>query len=160
MKKLLAAISVVIAFGVSTFTAFAADEGPFDGQIEARQAFMNVYKFNLGLLGAMAKGDAPYDAKLASASAHNLLAAANMKNSAMWPVGSDAGAPGLEAATAAKPGLWSADSEAGEKHQSLLTALTEMAAVAGDGLGSVQANMGAVGKGCKGCHESYRVSED
>ena len=37
--------------------------------VKARQAFMQIYSFNLGQLGAMAKGEADYDAKLANASA-------------------------------------------------------------------------------------------
>ena len=73
----------------------AADDYPYKKEIEARQAVMRIYAFNLGLLGAMAKGEAEYDAKLATAAANNLLATTNMDNSAMWPPGSDADADGL-----------------------------------------------------------------
>jgi len=159
MKKRFA-IATVIALCATSFITIAADDFPFKKQIQARQSFMKVYSFNLGLLGAMAKGEADYDAKLASAAANNLLAAAKMDNSAMWPAGSDADAEGLKDKTRAKPENWTTWPEASEKHQALTDALTAMAAEAGNGLEAVQVNMGAVGDGCKGCHESFRVPKD
>jgi len=83
----------------------------------------------------------------------------NMDNSAMWPEGSDAGAPGLDGKTRAKAEAWAAESDVGDKHQALAAALGTMAAEAGAGLDAVKANMGAVGKGCKGCHKSFRAPE-
>lgn len=153
------AIVTAIALCATSFVTVAADDYPFKKQIQARQSFMKVYAFNLGLLGAMAKGDADYDAKLANAAANNLLAAAKMDNSAMWPAGSDASAEGLKGKTRAKPEAWSNYPEVGEKHQALTDALTIMAAEAGNGLDAVRGNMGAVGKGCKGCHESFRTAK-
>jgi cytochrome c556 len=160
MKKTSIAVFSALSLLLCTFITFAEDAPNFERQIEARQSFMRVYAFNMGLLGAMAKGDSPYDAEHAKDVAENLLANAKMKNSAMWPGGSDADAPGLRGATRAKAVIWSSFPEVGEKHQALTDALTEMVAVAGDGLDAVRSNMGAVGKGCKGCHDSFRVPED
>ncbi len=160
MKKLVILTLAGAALGATTLATFAQDEAPFQNQIEARQSFMHIYRFNLGQLGAMAKGEAPYDAAEASAAATNLLAASKMNNRAMWPAGSDMSADGLEGVTWAKPELWSNMSEVGEKSRELTAALVAMAAVAGDGLGAVQSNMGAVADGCKGCHEPFRASKD
>jgi cytochrome c556 len=160
MKRSIVTILSTLALGLVTFVTYAQSDYAFQSQIEARQSFMRVYAFNLGQLGAMAKGDTPYDAEKASAAAENLLASANMKNGAMWPGGSDTDAPGLAGRTRAKAIIWSSFPEVGEKHQALTDALTEMVAVAGDGLDAVSSNMRAVGNGCKGCHESFRVSED
>ena len=140
-------IATAIAFCATSFVTASADDFPFKNQIQARQAFMKVYAFNLGLLGAMAKGKADYDAKLASAAANNLLAAAKMNNSAMWPAGSDVNAEGLKGKTRAKPEAWSRYPEVGEKHQALTNALTAMAAEAGNGLNAVQANMAKLSMG-------------
>jgi cytochrome c556 len=159
MKKRFAVITAM-ALCATSFGAVAADDFPFKSQIKARQSFMQIYAFNLGLLGAMAKGTADYDAKLASAAANNLLAAANMDNTAMWPMGSDADAEGLDGKTRAKPEAWSNYPELAQKQEDLNAALATMVAEAGNGLDAVQANMGAVGKGCKGCHESFRVPKD
>lgn len=160
MKKAVLVTLASVALGATTFVSLAADELEFANQIDARQSFMQVYRFNLGMLGAMAKGDMPYDAELASGAANNLLAASRMSNGPMWPAGSDMSAAGYEGVTWAKPETWSADSKVGEKHMALTEALESMAAVAGDGLGAVRGNMGAVGDGCKGCHELYRADKD
>ena len=50
-----------------------ADEAA-EGAIKARQSVMQLYAFNLGALGAMAKTAVPYDAEVANAHAGNLLA--------------------------------------------------------------------------------------
>ena len=160
MKKTLLAALVTVALGATTLVTFAQDEVPFANQIEARQSFMKLYRFNLMTLGAMARGDMEYDADLASAAAGNMLAASKMSNGAMWPAGSDSSAPGLAGVTAAKADIWANMSMVGEKGQALSAALETMAAVAGDGLGAVRANMGAVGDGCSGCHDNFRESDD
>ena len=160
MKKTLLAAIATVALGATTFVTFAQDDVPFANQINARQSFMQVYRFNLMMLGAMARGDMEYDAEQASAAANNLLAASKMSNGAMWPAGSDSSAPGLADVTAAKADIWASGSMVGEKHQALTAALEAMAGVAGDGLGAVRANMGAVGDGCSGCHDNYRESDD
>ena len=159
MTKTTSVATISLLLGLATI-AFAQDGPQFENQIEARQSFMRVYAFNLGLLGSMAKGETPYDAQQAIHAAENLLANAKMKNSAMWPAGSDADAPGLGEVSRAKAVMWSSFPEVGEKQQALTDALTEMASVAGNGLDAVRSNMGAVGKGCKGCHESFRVPKD
>jgi cytochrome c556 len=160
MKKLLLVTLATVALGASTFVALAQDEVPYQDQIEARQSFMHIFRFNLGILGAMAKGEMPYDAAQASAAAGNLLAASKMKNGAMWPAGSDMSAAGLADVTSAKPEIWTSMATFGEKGRALSEALEGMAAAAGDGLGALRSNMGAVGDGCKGCHESFRASKD
>ncbi len=153
--------TVVAAFAAMfALTAALADEHQFADEIEARQSLMQVYRFNLGVLGAMAKGDREYDAELAAAAAGNLLAVANMKNSAMWPAGSDEDGEGLAEHTAAKAENWSNYPLVMEKQKAMRAALETMAAEAGNGLDAVRANIGAVGKGCKGCHEDFRASRD
>ena len=56
-----ATIAAVLA-GVS-IVALADD--PFETEIKARQGLMNVYKYNIGILGAMAKGQMDFDAEAA-----------------------------------------------------------------------------------------------
>ncbi|MDE0754724.1 MAG: cytochrome c [Woeseiaceae bacterium] len=160
MKKSFITAVVALAVAAPAYFAFAADDFAFKSQIEGRQAFMQVYRFNLSILGGMAKGDVEYDADLAAASANNLLAASKMSNGAMWPMGSHTEAAGLADVTAAKEAIWSTYPDISDKGKDLTEALTAMAAVAGDGLESLRSNMGAVGNGCKGCHESYRLSRD
>ena len=161
MKKLSTLILLTILAGFFPAVATADEEdSPFASQIDARQSSMTLYRYNLGLLGAMAKGDTTYDAKLATDATHNLLSLVNLRNSTMWPAGSDADAPGLADKTAAKAAIWSNFPEVGEKHQALTEAITEMSLVAGDGVDGIRATIGTVGKACKACHEEFRVPED
>ena len=114
MKKILAIVlsGMLAAGAVSSVAA-----GDFDKQIKARQAHMQLYSFNLGILGAMAKGEMEYNADLAKASADNLLAVATMNAGAMWPQGSDMAAAGNEGKTWAKPEIWTTFPESRRKRQ-------------------------------------------
>ena len=155
MKSL---VKVVSAVSLATLVAMpVAAEQPFEKEIEARKAHMQVVKYNMGILGAMAKGKRDYDADLASAVAGNMLNAATMNNMSMWPKGSDNGVDALEDLTKAKPAMWAADSEVGEKHTAWVKASENMAASAGEGLASLKKAMGPLGKSCKGCHKPYKA---
>lgn len=135
--------------------ANAALAGDFDRQIKARQALMQVYAFNLGILGSMVKGQTEYNADLANASAANLLAAAKMNNGAMWPQGSDMAAnPGI---TWAKAETWTTFPAVSEKGKAMVDALEKMVAQADGGLEGLKATIGGVGGGCKGCHDDFRA---
>jgi cytochrome c556 len=126
-----------------------------EGAIKARQSLMQVYSFNLGKLGAMAKGEADYDADLAAALAKNLLAAAQMDNRLMWPQGS--GNDAYAGKTRALPAIWATYPKISEKSAALTAAVEKLAAEAGNGLDGIKANIGGVGGGCKGCHDDFRA---
>lgn len=160
MKKTIALPVAALLLGfVTSFPVSAQDGKKYEWHIGARQGLMRVYAFNLGVLGAMAKGDMEYDAETASNAANNLQAAANMKNNLMWPPDSYAGGDGVAPTNAKREG-WGEDSEVSDKQQAMSEAVATMAAEAGNGLDAVRANIGAVGNSCKGCHESYRISDD
>ncbi|MGB0631804.1 MAG: cytochrome c, partial [Alphaproteobacteria bacterium] len=134
-----AAVGVALAFGLSAPTGSAVAAEPFAKEIRARKAVMQIQAFNLGILGGMAKGNIPYDAKKAQNAADNLSAAANMKNGAMWPKGSDNVALGKR--TRAKPEAWTKYSEIAPHGKALKAAAAKMASVAGNGLDAIKANM-------------------
>ena len=160
MKIISKAVLLFTLAGILPFAYAEENDVPFASQINARQSVMTLYGYNLGLLGAMAKGTMPYDAKIATEAAQNLLSVSQMKNSTMWPAGSDIDAPGLANKTGAKANLWSSFPEVGEKHQALTENLTNMSLVAGDGVEAIRANIGSVGKACKACHEQFRQEEE
>ena len=160
MKYLSKAVLVFALAGILPFASAEESDVPFESQINARQSVMTLYGYNLGLLGAMAKGSMPYDAKVATDAAHNLLSISQMKNSTMWPAGSDIDAPGLANKTGAKANIWSSFPEVGEKSQALTENLTTMSLVAGDGVDAIRTNIGSVGKACKACHEEFRQEEE
>ena len=78
MNKLTVILIASTLFAMTGTSALAAD---VEDIIKARQSFMQVYKFNLGLVGNMAKGKTEYNAETAQNAADNLLALSKMKNS-------------------------------------------------------------------------------
>lgn len=123
--------------------------------VKARQSAMQLYSFNLGLLGGMAKGQIEYDAAAASAAAANLAKLTTLDQSRMWPPGSDTEALGAEM-TAALPKIWTAESKAGEIGGQLKEAAAAMEGAAGNGLDALRGAIGNVGKACGACHDGYR----
>ena len=122
--------------------------------IKARQAAMQLYAFNIGLLGGMAKGEVEYDAAAASAAAANLAKLTSMDQSRMWPPGSDNEA--LGDATRALPAIWQSGSKAGMIGGDLAKAAAALEGAAGQGLDGLRGAIGPVGKACGACHEDYR----
>ncbi len=146
-----------IAIVAAAMTAFAGTSGADEAMekaIKARKAQMQLYAWNLGQLGAMAKGAAEYDADAASSAADNLLALVSLKGGSMWPQGSDSTA--MPGKTRAKAEAWTTYPAVVKKSEAMAAAAQQMAAAAGGGLDSLKGAIGAVGKGCKGCHEDFR----
>ncbi len=158
MKKNLAILATAAAvITVSIGTTFAqSDKGPFHAEITARKSVMQVAKFNIGILGAMAKGKRDYDAQLAANSAYNLHLAALMQNGAMWPKGSDTSNAALKIKTTAKPEIWDNFPQVGKHHKAWTESSEKLSKVAGNGLDALRGAIGPVGKSCKGCHDDFR----
>ena len=152
MKTLLKSGLVALALGTTVAAPVFADEAA----ITARKSLMQLYAFNLGQLGAMAKGEVDYNADAAQAAADNLLAAASMNQMAMWPQGSDN--ESMPGKTTALPVIWTTFPAISEKGQALVDAATQMAAAAGTGVDGIRGAIGAVGGSCGGCHKTYRAS--
>ena len=152
---------IVTVVSIALFTAssvFAEDDGPHDKAIKARQALMQLYSFNLGILGGMAKGDIDYDADAATAAADNLLSAVSMNQSAMWPAGSHS-EDAANRKNRALEAIWTTYPKITEKSKAMVTAATDMQAAAGNGLDALKGAMGGAGKSCKGCHDDFRAEK-
>jgi cytochrome c556 len=140
-------IGLAAAGLVALSTAAVSDShSGFEKQIKARQAVMQIYSFNIGSLAAMVKGEAEYDAGKAQEFADNLLAAAKMKNGAMWPAGK----------TRALKLNWSTYPESAKKQEALVAAAEAASKSAGGGMDALKAALGGLGGSCKGCHEKFR----
>jgi len=156
MSLLKKTVLLSAAFGVAASMAFSGGDGPtpIERGIKARQAQMTLYAFNIGILGAMAKGDVDYNAEGAGLAASNLAALSAVWMPGAWLPGSDnASVKG----TAALPKLWQDMADVGAKGQALAEAAQAMTLVAGTDLAGLRSGIGAVGKSCGACHESYRA---
>ncbi|MEO9682449.1 MAG: cytochrome c [Tateyamaria sp.] len=149
--KLSLTSAAVATFG---FAAFAdGHTAALEGAVKARNGQMGVIGYSLGLLGGMAKGEAPYDAATASAAAENLNAAASMNRIVMWIDGTE---QGVVAGSRALPEAFSDHAGFEAKFVDLETATAAMVTAAGTDLASLQAAMGPVGAACGACHKAYR----
>lgn len=145
----------VLAVSVAAGVAFAGGHNapPEVQAAKARQAHMGLYGYNLGVLGAMAKGEIEYLPEVAKGSAANIVALATMSQATYWPLGSDNAS--IEG-TRALPAIWESGSDVGAKSQAMIDAAMALEAAAGD-LDSMRGALGGVGKACGDCHKAYRA---
>ena len=153
--SLRAFLTTLTLSAVAATGAYAQDDAA-KAAIKARQAQMDLYAFNLGALGAMAKGAVAYDADAASKAAGNLAMLTKMDQSRMWPEGSDDMSADN---TRALPAMWENMGDVMAKGGDLAKAAAAMEAAAGNGLESLQAAMGPLGGACGACHKAYRAPE-
>lgn len=153
MKVFGKSLLVAIVLSLPAGAAISADQ--FDWPIAARQAEMTLRAFNLGQLGAMAKGDMEYNAEAAAAAANNLKAVTSLNGMAMWPQGSDNVALGER--TKALPAIWENFPGVMAELETLSAAVDALADAAGTDLESLRGAMGAVGKSCGSCHSKFRA---
>jgi len=145
----------IIMTGLSLLSpAFAADKDPNLKLIKARQGEMQLRSFNAGPLFAMAKGKMEYDAELAASLANNLVLQTKMDMGRAWAKGTDNVA--YAGKTDSLPEIWSTYPKIAESGKAYVKAVTELAAVAGNGRDALKSKIGALGKGCKGCHDDFR----
>jgi cytochrome c556 len=126
----------------------------FGNQINARQGEMDNLALNLGVIGGMARGNAPYDAALAQEAANNIRAITTLTQTFVWPEGSDQ--MSVEG-TNALPAIWENLDDFATKWAALGTAAEGLVAVAGNGQEGLGAALGPVGGACQACHEAYRA---
>jgi cytochrome c556 len=157
MKTKVMALSAGVLSLALIAPVFADKHDPKEKAIKARQAYMQVIGFNMGGLGAMAKGNVAYDAEQATGMANNVKALASMYTGNFWPEGSDNQA--YKGKTRAKPEAWSTYPKVAELHQEFVDASDKLAASAGTGLDGLRSAMGGVGETCKGCHKEFRTRD-
>lgn len=106
---------------------------------------------HFGRVGAMVSGKAPWDAKAAADNIATAVAVHELPFTAFVP-GSDKGE------TKAKAEVWS-DAAGFEKKRAAMFEAMDKLAEAGKGgdQGAIKTAFGAVGQGCKGCHDNYRA---
>jgi len=150
----------LILAGTIAVTAGFAFAGGHGGNpaVKARQAHMQLYGHNLGILGGMAKGEIDYDADAAQAAANNMAALASFDQRSYWVPGTSTAELGEE--TKALPDIWQDGSKAGEIGGQLAEAAAALAEVAGNGQEALGPALGPVGKACGACHKPYRQSDD
>lgn len=143
--------SLIVAaalFALSS-TSFAQD-ARVAAQVKLRQSAYTVLGAQMGAMGAMASGRAPYDA-----AAFRLAAE---RAAFMATIVSDTFPAGSTANSKAKPELWQqqADFQKLMKDMQAKTAALATAAKGSD-LEAIKPVFGAAGASCKACHDKYKM---
>lgn len=125
--------------------------------VAARQGEMDLMAVNAGVLGAMAKGTAPYDATAAAVAAANIVAVTSIDQGLLWPEGtSNADIKD----TKALPAIWEKRDDFMAKWDDLGDAASTMLAAAGNGQEALATAMGGLGGACTACHKAYRQPDN
>jgi len=146
------AVAVAAALAiVGTYSAVVLAQGRPAVPIKYRQGVMNTIGFHFyGVLGAMAKGDRPYDAQAAARSAKFIDELLEMPWDGFTP-GSDTGAP-----TKAKPEIWKDRAKFDNYAKEARAEAAKLAQVAGTDLAAMRTQVRATAKACSNCHDDFR----
>ena len=151
MNKHVAPLTTALAIvGAFSLAVDAQDVKP-DRAIKYRQGIMTAQGWQMGILGAMAKGERPYDKDVALRSATHLDQLVYMAWEGFTP-GSDQGAP-----TKAKPDIWKDPAKFKKLQETLQAETPNLVAAAKTGdVAQLRPAVGAVGKVCSDCHDEFR----
>jgi cytochrome c556 len=152
MKRTLFSVGVAVALGTSA-GAFA--QAKPEVMVKQRQSAMTLIGKYWGPLAGMAQGKLPYNAELVQRNAGYL----NVLDKMPWD-GFSPETKGTSVKTAALPAIWNEPDkfkQAQERLQSEVSKLVQVSA-SGDET-AVKAQIGATGKACGGCHETFREKQ-
>jgi cytochrome c556 len=149
MKKLaLSLAGAAFAAGALFAVPAAAQFAKVEDAIKYRKAAFTIMGANMGRLSAMARGDRPFDAAVAQASARTVDMAGHLPWEAFVP-NSAAGDTRLKPEGLANAADFKA---AADKMQ----AETAKLVTASASLDTLRTQLGAVGASCKACHDKFR----
>jgi cytochrome c556 len=141
---------VVAALGLLTALPAAAQWRNADAAIKYRQSAMALQGNHMARLMAMANGQVPFDAKVASEQIE-IIGLLNKLQFAAFIDGSDKGN------TRAKPEIWAEKDKFNAAIAKSQDDVSKLAAAGKTGnLDQIKAAAGAVGQSCKACHDAYQ----
>lgn len=154
----LIAAAAAAAAAITALGAFAQEaEDPFADTVEMRHGLMLQMATDLGKIGAMAKGEAPYDAAIAGRAADNIVAIASVLSMDQFPEGSQYQAA---ADSFALPTIWATPDDFLTKIADLNSAAGALKLASATDVDGLKAGMGQLGGACSACHKAYRQPEE
>lgn len=149
--KTATAATLGAALIVTAAWAESHSDKALEDAVKARHAQMQLVSYHMGVLGATAKGEIPFDSAMVDAAAQNIAAMAGLSRATLWLEGSE---QGFVEGSRAKTEIWSDAAGFGAKFEDMQTASRALAGA--QDAAAVGAGMGALGQSCKACHETYR----
>lgn len=149
-NKLLAGLAAILMAGIGGLVVAAPKP---DDAIEYRQGVMMAIGWNIGALGAMVKGDVPFDKEKFSFLAGRAAVLAPMALEAFTP-------DTAKAKSHAKPELWKNLDDFKKRMGDMKTATAKLAEIAKAGdEAAMKTEFGETVKACKGCHDEYKEKD-
>ncbi len=149
MGKMIKGLLCMVLVGGLTGMAYGQFAKP-DDAIAYRKAVMVLVGQHFGRMGAVVKGEKPYDQKAFAANALLLSTLSKLPWEAFMAAGSDQGSTAMKTEALKEKGKFE---EAAKSFEAAATALHS--AVAGN-LESVKEPFGQTGQSCKGCHSLFK----
>lgn len=144
------AAATLVASVAAVFTLDAVAQAKPEVLVKQRQGAMTLQGKYFGPLAGMAQGKVPYNQSVVQRNAGFLQVLSQMP----WD-GFDPSTKGEK--SAALPAIWEKPGEFKQAAERLGNETAKLAAVSKSGdEAAVKAQIGAVGKACGGCHESFR----
>ncbi len=154
MKRTLVATGLALALGAG-FSLSAYAQAKPEVLVKQRQAAMTLIGKYWGPLSAMGQGKAPYNADTVKRNAAYL----NVLDKMPWD-GFSPETKGSSAKTAALPAIWNEPDKFRQAQERLQNEVSKLVQVSQSGdEAAVKQQIGATGKACGGCHESFREKQ-
>ncbi|PLW83178.1 cytochrome C [Kineobactrum sediminis] len=119
-----------------------------------RQSYFALLASNFGPMGAMVKGEMPWNQEQLEGFASDFQAVTSLNIMRGFPEGSERGT------TRAEPAIWENKEDFREKFGDLKAAADDLtAAVMSGEKDAIAQQVGAVGKTCKACHDEYKSKD-
>jgi cytochrome c556 len=150
-SKLIALAAAALIAATSLVPVAQAAENRNAMWIKYRQGAYTVLGTQFGIMGSMASGKAPFDAKEFQLRAERAAFMGQIVPE-VFPAGSDAGAP-----TKAKPEIWKQPDEFKKLMDDLQVKLAALSKASASGnLDTIKPAFGAAGQACKACHDKFK----
>ena len=142
-------VIAVAAVAVLLPAAALAEKNPAIGY---RHAVMDLVYANFGPVGAMIKGEIPWDDARVAGYGKDLKAISGLNLMRGWPAGSE-GSDSL-------PEIWTKMDEFQQKMEAFQAEAAKFGDVAASGdREAIKAQFGATGKACKSCHDAFKKDD-
>jgi cytochrome c556 len=150
-------LGLATAIGAGAVAVHAEGGPPSPGKqaVHNRRAVYHLIGSSFRYLGAVAKGDAPYDGAEAMKRAQRILFLSGMVEE-NFPEGSNLGEPESKA----KAEAWSNRADFNKKFKQFAADAATLAQVTAKEKGATEpfrAAVAALGQDCKSCHETYKI---
>lgn len=151
MNKILLSTILAMALAASAVHAAADDDNPKKGAIKYRKAVMTLVGANFKPMGAMMKGEAPFDAAVFARHAQDLAAVSHVDVLRGFPEDSEG------EGSKAKGEIWLDWTDFKNKLSDMQQQTLTLAKVAQNSdQAAIKAQFGKTAKTCKACHKQYK----